>query len=61
MEQSLEEIRKLLILAQGHLANAQKDGDLAVLVDCLELAYANTYISRALRECAPRERIAKAS
>lgn len=47
----LDNIRNELRWALTHLSNAQKDCDLAGIIDALELAYARDRIIVALRDC----------
>jgi hypothetical protein len=49
-EKDPDGISKQLRLALRHLSNAQKDGDLAGILDALELAYAKECITVALRD-----------
>ena len=49
-EEAPDSISKQLLLALRHLSNAQKDADLAGILDALELAYAKDCIAVALRE-----------
>ena len=46
-----EHVREQLRLALTHLSNAQKDCDLAGIIDALEIARARDCIAVALRDC----------
>jgi hypothetical protein len=54
-------ISKQLRSALKHLSNAQKDGDLAAILDALELAYAKDCIAGALRDYEAKARDSAAS
>jgi hypothetical protein len=60
-ENAPDGISKQLRLALKHLSNAQKDGDLAGLLDALELAYAKDCIASALRDYEAKARESAAS
>jgi hypothetical protein len=47
----LDNVREQLRLALTHLSNAQKDCDLAGIIDALELGYAQDCVATALRDC----------
>jgi hypothetical protein len=49
-EKGPDGISKQLRLALKHLSNAQRDGDLAGILDAMELAYAKDCIATALRD-----------
>jgi hypothetical protein len=50
-KKGLDDIQEHLRLALAHLSNAQKDRDLASIIDAMELAYARDCIIAALRDC----------
>jgi hypothetical protein len=47
----LDNVREQLRLALTHLSNAQKDCDLAGIIDALELGFARDCVTVALRDC----------
>jgi hypothetical protein len=55
-EKAPDSVSQQLRLALRHLSNAQKDADLAGVLDALELAYAKDCIAVALREYEATER-----
>jgi hypothetical protein len=60
-EKGPDGITKQLRLALKHLSNAQRDGDLAGILDALELAYARDCIAGALRDYEAKARESAAS
>ncbi len=55
-EMATDHISQQLRSALRHLSNAQKDADLAGMLDALELAYAKDCIASALRDYEANER-----
>jgi len=47
----VDNVREQLRLALTHLSNAQKDCDLAGIIDALELGFARDCVAVALRDC----------
>ena len=47
----VDNVREQLRLALTHLSNAQKDCDLAGIIDALELGFARDCVATALRDC----------